>query len=247
MDRRLELPANTVHVWYATVDVLAISGVVERALAILDPSERSAYQRFLVEGAKNTYLVAHALCRLALSAYCDVAPAAWRFLQQPRGKPYLVGPADAGELLQFNLSHSKRSVLCGVARATPLGVDIEDDTRKLDPSHLAPSVLTAREWADCQQHALVKQRFLQYWTIKEAYLKAQGQGIAEGLIHLEIDLGDGTGVVDVRTLPSGSVATGWCARLLPVMAQATAAAVVAHTAGPTPSFVLIDGEKLLLG
>lgn len=107
-----------------------------------------------------------------------------------RGKPY--APALPG--IDFNLSHARDHVLIGIARAQPLGVDLERIDRKLDAHDLARRFFAGREAdaLDALPEAERAMAFLKLWTCKEAVLKALGAGISFGLDRVAFDL-DPTG------------------------------------------------------
>jgi 4'-phosphopantetheinyl transferase len=71
-----------------------------------------------------------------------------------------------------------------------VGIDVEWIDRKIQDSEIAERYFSAREseyLASLSQPERTHQ-FFSYWTCKEAYLKMQGRGIAEGLAHCELTL-----------------------------------------------------------
>jgi 4'-phosphopantetheinyl transferase len=96
-----------------------------------------------------------------------------------RGKPYAPTLAD----IDFNLSHARDHVLIAIARAQPLGVDLERVDRKLDAHDLARRFFSKDEAdaLDALPDAMRAAAFLRLWTCKEAVLKALGAGISFGL------------------------------------------------------------------
>jgi phosphopantetheinyl transferase len=86
----------------------------------------------------------------------------------PLGKPHAPG------LPEFSIAHSGEWVVCALARAGAIGVDIEP----VVPRGALPAwrgVFDARE----QAAASTPRRALAIWTAKEAALKAAGAGFAE--------------------------------------------------------------------
>ncbi|GGC67812.1 hypothetical protein GCM10011362_15340 [Marinobacter halophilus] len=84
----------------------------------------------------------------------------------------------------LSLSHSKG--LTAVAAGTqPLGIDIEPSQRKPDWTGLAKRWFSAveQEWLFRANDPF---SFLKVWTLKEAWLKATGRGIAGNLQTLEV-------------------------------------------------------------
>lgn len=130
-----------------------------------------------------------------------------------RGKPY--APALAG--IDFNLSHARDHALIAIARAQPIGVDLERIDRKLDAHDLARRFFSKREAAalDALPEARRATAFLRLWTCKEAVLKALGAGISFGLDRVAFDLdaaGSPSALADVD--PEAGEAAGWRVTLL---------------------------------
>jgi phosphopantetheinyl transferase len=123
--------------------------------------------------------------RRVLSHYAPVAPREWCFEVGARGKPKLVGPDLPEQLqsLQFNLSHSRDWLVCAISGAASVGVDLEycdsgRDTRKLAQRFFHPDEVTAIDAGDAAERG---DRFYDYWTLKEARVKAKGEALALAL------------------------------------------------------------------
>jgi 4'-phosphopantetheinyl transferase len=81
---------------------------------------------------------------------------------------------------RFNLSKTSGMVACCVARNHEVGLDIEDLYRQVDVTPLAARFFAPAEKRDLlalPEHAR-RQRFFEYWTLKEAYVKALGAGLS---------------------------------------------------------------------
>jgi 4'-phosphopantetheinyl transferase len=118
--------------------------------------------------------------REVLSRYAKVAPADWRFSRGEHGKPGLL---DSPLPLDFNLSHSGDWLACAVTAGTAVGLDIEYCDPSRDLLKLARRFFQAREIAGLQACTAAEQtvRFYDYWTLKEARIKARGQALGPGL------------------------------------------------------------------
>ncbi|MEM8613210.1 MAG: 4'-phosphopantetheinyl transferase superfamily protein [Cyanobacteria bacterium P01_H01_bin.105] len=152
---------------------------------ILSEDELSRLHRYRFAVDQRKFSVARRSLRQILAGYSQIPPASLIFDYGPYGKPCLRNH----DGLQFNLSHSGEYALCGVARQT-VGIDIEQlrSMERLDgliKRCLAPSEQQAISSVSSVQ---LSSAFLKYWTCKEAYLKATGQGISESLAAIEIDL-----------------------------------------------------------
>jgi 4'-phosphopantetheinyl transferase len=121
------------------------------------------------------------LQRHVLSAYAaDVQPGQWQFQSSAEGRPSLAPPFDRTGL-HFNIAHTEAVVAMAVCRHAGVGVDVE----KIDRASLAVAerYFSAAEAAELRALPSDAQprRFMRLWTLKEAYLKAIGTGLAGGL------------------------------------------------------------------
>lgn len=126
---------------------------------------------------RRLFVAAHALLRSALSACAQaIPPEAWTFTTTPHGRLELAPPHDG---LRFNLSHTEGLVACVVVRDVDCGVDVERTDRR-DVALLSASVLAPpeRRTLAALPEPARPGRFLRYWTLKEAYVKARGLGLS---------------------------------------------------------------------
>lgn len=146
-----------------------------RLAALLDDEERTRGARFAFERDRELYLFAHGLTRHALGRHLDLDPRALRFTATADGRPELAEPARP---VRFNLSHTPGLVACVIC-AAPCGVDVEHLGRaRILREVLAPSEIALLDALPEPDRAAGFRRF---WTLKEAYLKARGVGIAVSL------------------------------------------------------------------
>jgi 4'-phosphopantetheinyl transferase len=198
----LKLTTSELHIWLAFDRELADQPLVESFAALLDAGERERAARFRSDEHAHQFLVTRALQRSVLSCYApEIAPAAWRFVAGERGKPELA-PEFSGSGLRFNVSHSAFLVAMAVTRAGRVGVDVECLNARAAPLALATRYFTgseARQLAGL--HATEQQRhFYRLWTLKEAWLKATGTGVADGLAGISFEF-DASGQVDKLAMP----------------------------------------------
>ena len=144
-------------------------------------------------------LAAYALVRLTLSSFYNARPSDWRFRRDPLGRPEVEDPA-AGRSLRFSLSHTADLVVCGVTWDVPVGVDAEsidqvEDRLEIAARYFAPEEAAALEKLTEEVRSV---RFIEYWTLKEAYAKAKGLGLSLPLDSAVFDLSLGDGPVSVR-------------------------------------------------
>ena len=100
----------------------------------------------------------------------------WQFAETEKGKPEII---DNESNLEFSLSHTAGLVACAVAHF-PVGIDTESRDRKQKRGHMAQTVLAPGELALLTTYPFDRQPeiFLRLWTLREAYVKATGQGIS---------------------------------------------------------------------
>ena len=158
------------------------------ALAILTDDERARLDRFRFDRDRDVALASRALQRRALS-WCveTIAPSAWRFTAGPDGRPHISAPP-LTPLLSWNVANTLGLVGCAVTRDGALGLDLEP--RRADaPAEIVDSHFAIAERAALRALAAADQprRFVELWTLKEAYLKARSVGLALPLDRLAFD------------------------------------------------------------
>jgi 4'-phosphopantetheinyl transferase len=168
-----------IHVWSLVVE--AVPDEAWPALAaVLDDHERARAARFRFECHRRPYVAAHALLRHMLAQCAGRPPEAWRFAATPHGKPEIIDPPD-GAPLRFSLTHSDHMVAVAVTRAAEIGIDLEPLDRRLEDGpelaerFFATEEVRALRALPAEERA---ERFIRLWTLKEAFLKATGMGLA---------------------------------------------------------------------
>jgi 4'-phosphopantetheinyl transferase len=176
-----ELGADAIHIWR-----IDLSGPMAARENVLSREEQSRAAMMKHEGARSTFHQARTALRLILAAYTGCAPAELPIVIDARGKPML----DLADAPFFNLSHTNALALVAVSRAAAVGVDVETirPAPRLDD-------LAARFFARGETAALralpAAQRldaFYACWTRKEAFVKAEGSGIANALSGFEVSV-----------------------------------------------------------
>ena len=190
--RLAPLAADEVHVWHAAPEQIAQPERLAQYERLLSAEERERQRRFVRPIDALHYLAAHALVRTALSQYADVAPQDWQFETNKYGRPQVAEPAGAKDL-QFNLSHTTGLVACGIAWRREIGVDVEDLKRAELSLNIADRYFSPQEAAELKTLPVERQpeRFFEYWTLKEAYIKARGVGMSLPLDRFTIHLDSG--------------------------------------------------------
>jgi 4'-phosphopantetheinyl transferase len=119
---------------------------------------------------------------MILGRYLDIEPSEIRFVTNEHGKPSLT--PELSPDLKFNLSHSDNVMLCAIAADRDVGVDVEcvrpdvagepGIERWFHPDEV--SALHSAAAAGAHEVA-----FFSLWTRKEAFVKAMGRRLDDGL------------------------------------------------------------------
>ena len=169
----------SVDIWLAFPNEINDPDLLAQYQILLNEQERCRQQRFHFARHRQQYLITRALVRTTLSRYAPIRPQDWQFVHNEHGRPD-IAPGQIGQALQFNLSHTDGLIACAVALDCELGVDVEDSQRDARTVDIAERFFSAQECYDLRalDRALQADRFFDYWTLKESYIKARGMGLA---------------------------------------------------------------------
>jgi 4'-phosphopantetheinyl transferase len=190
-----------VHLWRVFISGAAASDAA--AAGALSEDERTRASRFRFEADRGRFVASHAALRRILASYLGATPATLAFGTGAHGKPFLDAPAH-GRSLRFSLSHSGDLALVAVSLGRDLGVDVEQVRPRGDLEGFAARYFSPRE-----RDALARippggrlRAFFEFWTLKEAYLKACGDGLVRALDAFDVTVGDAPSrLVAVRDRP----------------------------------------------
>jgi len=178
----------TVQVW--TMPLAGVTEADSEAFdAVLSPAEKARRARFHFARNRIEYSAAHALTRAVLSSLINIPPRIWSFADDQNGKPVAMIDSEPAPI-SFNLSHTDGMV--GVAAVACPGIDIGFD---LEPASRPVELGIARryfcppeiDWLQSQPPAKQGVGFLRLWTLKEAYIKATGEGLSADLASFWFD------------------------------------------------------------
>jgi 4'-phosphopantetheinyl transferase len=187
----LTLFPNQIHLWFVFPDKIQDSALLAQYEQLLTREERGRWQRFYFPRHRHQYLISRALARTALSRYLDAHPGQLRFEANRYGRPELLNAQ--GIPLRFNLSKTDGLIMCGVTLQEDIGVDIETVDRKIATEDIAGRYFSPQEANDLRvlDGSRKQDRFFQYWTLKESYIKARGMGLSLPLdqftFHLPVE------------------------------------------------------------
>jgi 4'-phosphopantetheinyl transferase len=186
----LRLGVDEAHVWRAYLN--ESEAMLSNARALLSDDERERADRFHFKKDRDRFIVARAALRDILSRYLHVAAAEIKFCYNKYGKPALRDEF-GGEGLSFNLAHSNEIALYVIAQAKWVGIDVEHVRELDDFESIAEQFFSKDEVSAFKNIAgnLRATAFFNYWTHKEAYVKAQGEGLSRPLDSFTISFVEG--------------------------------------------------------
>jgi len=204
----LVLGSDEIHVWRATLD--QTSSRIQRFLHDLAADEQARAERFHFERDREHFIVARGMLRTILGCYLNREPASLSFCYSSHGKPSLAGESD-GDAIRFNVSHSHGVALYAVTRGREVGIDLERIRFDLAVAEIAERFFSRREVAILRTLATDAQRqaFFRYWTRKEAYIKARGEGLSLPLDQFDLSLAPGEPNAGLDTQRDPTEASRW--------------------------------------
>jgi 4'-phosphopantetheinyl transferase len=187
------LEEHSAHVWRVALNDEVRA---EAFWPLLSPEEQERAGHRLRDDHRRRFVVAHGALRIILAGYVGSDPEALAFSVGKHGKPALDAERTAPNgAMEFNLSHSEDVALIAVARARPVGVDVQRWSERVSHLELAERFFSPQEREALRllshEPEMIEAGFFAAWTRKEAYLKATGHGITRGLHHFDVTLTPG--------------------------------------------------------
>lgn len=190
------MESAAINLWQG--DVTATEAEHPQYWRILDATEQHHANGFKNGKLRGRYVEIHARLRIVLGNAINAAPEQLRIHKAEYGKPYLIDYPD----LAFNLSHTANKMVIATASNCDLGVDIEQCKPRQNLAALVDKCFAEEEKAYWEQlpEPQQTQAFYQFWTRKEAFVKATGRGIALGLKNCAINPEN---TAELLRIPSG--------------------------------------------
>jgi len=174
------IDARSIDVWLAFYDEVADERLLSAMDDLLSSAERAQQRRFHFADDRKRYLVTRALVRSVLSRYAPVAPTDWTFRENAYGRPAIGHDHEEAAGLQFNISHARGLIALAVGRHRELGIDVENLVHRPVSTEIADRFFSPAEAAELASVPAERRqdRFFEYWTLKESYIKARAMGLS---------------------------------------------------------------------
>ena len=164
----------------------SLTSQLERLSSYLSVDEVARAARYHFDSDRHKFIISHGSTRSILAFCLSVLPTGIQLKLGEFGKPELSTPLGTRQL-GFNISHSGDLFLMAMAWDRNVGIDVEYDGAPFDHETMH------HFFTQNEQRALAEvvpgsrsSAFYQYWTCKEAYLKACGQGLSAPLDSFEV-------------------------------------------------------------
>ena len=200
--------SNEVHVWRVFLDLTTVE--IESLQGILSDDELARAGRFHFERDQKRFIAARGILRKILGHYLGKNPNNIHFEYTSHGKPILA--ANPGyDTLCFNLSHSDAFAVYAITRGRKIGIDIERVRDDIAVEPIARKFFSQDEISSLERiHTDNRSElFFQYWTRKEAFLKARGEGISFPMEQCDVSLMSGSVLSPIILLANTKDSSVW--------------------------------------
>jgi 4'-phosphopantetheinyl transferase len=204
----------------------------------LTEEERDRVARFRNAEDRNRMVCGRLLLRVQIARWLGSGAAdAFSLAYSAHGRPSLPAHPD----FDFNISHSGSWVACASISGGRIGIDVE--SARGPGGEIAERYFPEAEkaWLRAAPAAEREERFLQLWTLKEAFVKADGRGLSVPLDSFAFRIESGR---DPRLVQCGWAAPGdweFASQRLGALAWLGAA----YPAGETLEVIRIAPQALL--
>ena len=179
----VQLSPATVYLWFSFVDEIKDKQLLADYLDLLPASEIEKYRSYRFDRHRKRYLIGRALLRTVLSHCTGLAPNHIEISREDHGRPYIL-PSAMTSPPQFSLSYTDGLVAAALTAECIVGIDVEHTEKEIDYIEISENYFSTPEYWELKQlpEDQRKKRFFELWTLKEAYVKAQGRGL-----HIPLD------------------------------------------------------------
>ena len=175
-----DLIHGAVHCWHFDIDETAADP--DSLTAMFPQQDRHRSGELKHPASRWRFVACRAALRIILGRYLSMEPGSVPITNGPHGKPQLAGSDSASGLI-FNLSHTADRAVLAVAWDGQIGIDLQVWRQFRDVEALLRRCCADSEqaWVRSLDPADQPAALFRLWTLKEAFCKANGRGLAYGL------------------------------------------------------------------
>lgn len=181
------LSEKEVHIWRAALDLPDETAQELKEKLSIDEQVKAECFRF--ERDRKRFIARHGILRMILGCYLGVQASELQFYNGKNGKPSL-SDAFGNRIIHFNMSHSGGLALYGFTRDRQIGVDVECVRDIPEMLGIAKQIFSTGEnqvFGSLGEKEK-KKAFFDWWTRKEAFVKATGDGLSQALDKIDVTL-----------------------------------------------------------
>lgn len=163
---------DEIHVW--SISFLDFADDVTFFTHSLSSEELERVKTYKFPTDKQKFILGRGLLKYLLARYLDMQIQHINIAYGSWGKPYLTHK----NRLYFNISHSGDYVLYAFTCGYEVGIDLEYVNANLALDEMVKTIFSKADlrcWESLENKDKFK-NFFEYWTYKEAFLKADGKG-----------------------------------------------------------------------
>lgn len=165
------LGKSDLHIWQ--ISLTNDEELLDLCTSVLDKETHRKAGWFKFKRNQNKYIICHGILRLLLADYLKLNTSEFSIAKHKKGKPFI-----AENPVFFNMSDSGDLCVYAFTRTGEVGIDIEEERELPDLDELIAKNLTNREMEFIEKFPNQRSTyFFRFWTMKEAYLKAIGEGM----------------------------------------------------------------------
>jgi len=181
----LRLSANEVHIWIASLAQAKTK--INNFAPILSNKETNRSKCFYFDSDRERYIVAHGILKIILGRYLDLKTGKLQFCFGKNGKP-AISTNCRNQDIRFNLSYSESIALYALTLYHEIGIDVEMVRDIPEMEEIAKRCFSINEYSIYRSSPERKKKdvFYEYWTRKEAFCKATGDGLSLPLEKFDV-------------------------------------------------------------
>lgn len=168
--------------------------------SLLNKEEQSRANQLKIENKRLQFVLTRGVLKDLLAEKLKLAPLEIKLNYAEHGKPFL-SPEINPENIEFNVSHSNDYAAIAISKNVKLGIDVEQIRSDMDFDNLAKRFFSKDEYEYLM--SLEKEgkqtAFFSIWSAKEAFIKAQGDGVSFGLDKFSVPFSDAKGLVQISS------------------------------------------------
>ncbi|MFZ6758177.1 4'-phosphopantetheinyl transferase family protein [Undibacterium sp. Ji50W] len=164
---------------------------------LLSSAEKARCQRYLRQDDRDRYLGGRALVKLAVATNTGVPVQDMSIVLAASGKPAIVFTRHASPPPpSISISHAGELIIVALGNMSDIGVDVELLHYDVNLDELMSVVCSASEITEVNRldSKSRTQKFYEFWVLKEAYLKATGDGLSADARRLIFSVDAASGV-----------------------------------------------------